>query len=714
MHPVLIGVAWPYANGGLHLGHVAGSLLPPDIFRRYQRMAGHDVLMVSGSDCHGTPIMLKADAEGKTPQEVVDAFNKDHTEALRRLDIGFDLFTKTTTDNHVQHVQEIFTACKEMGYIEKRTQQAPFDPIAGRFLPDRYVEGTCPHCDTEGARGDQCDHCGKTLDPQELKEPRSKLNPEAAIEFRDTDHFFFLLSKLQPKLERYVADNAGHWRSNTVNFTKNWLSEGLQDRAITRDLTWGIPIPLDGFDDKRIYVWFEAVCGYFTAAVEWADRAARGDWDNLPAGAANLQTGVPGAAAASDADAFAKYWANAEARSYYFLGKDNIPFHTIIWPAILIAYNEWREKHGKPQLVLPYDVPANEFLNLSGQQFSKSRGISIGVHDVLDRFQSDAVRYYLSVNMPDQRDADWTWDDFLSKTNDELVGTMGNLVHRVLSFSQKNLGTIPAHADTDLDAKVTAAIAACGQDMAKHLDKVELKKAVKRLLEFAGTGNQLMQETAPWKLLKEDRAAGEAALHSLLRIVKAMAVYMAPYMPAAADQAWQLLGEDGSVHDASWADAGSPLKVGHPLEMPQALFKKLDKKDIPGAEAEKPADKPTKGAKKAEPEPETNGLVTFDEFQRVHLRIATIKSVEDHPKADKLYVLKLDVGELGERQVVAGLKAYYDAADLEGQTVAFVANLAPVKLRGVESQGMILAADHGGIVSVLNPNRAVPPGATIR
>ncbi len=722
--PILIGVAWPYANGGLHLGHVAGSLLPPDIFRRAMRMQGHDVLMVSGSDCHGTPIMLKADAEGITPADVVERYNQDHTGALRRLGIGFDLFTRTTTKNHQSLVQEIFTACLEMGYIEKRTQQAPFDTKAGRFLPDRYVEGICPHCDMDGARGDQCDHCGKTLDPQELKSPRSKLDPDSPIEFRDTDHWFFLLSKLQPKLERYVAENAGHWRANTVNFTKNWLKEGLQDRAITRDLTWGIELPSgvatpEEQASKRIYVWFEAVCGYYTAAVEWAKRSSDSDWSGLPEGAANLQTGVPGAAAAGDATGYGKWWMG-DSRSYYFLGKDNIPFHTIIWPGILIAYNEWLEKQGRPQLVLPYDVPANEFLNLSGQQFSKSRGISIGVHDVLDRFQSDAVRYYLAVNMPEQRDSDWTWDDFLSKTNDELVGTIGNLVHRVLSFTQKNLGQIPGHGETDLERDVVAEIEACARDMAKHLEKVELKKAVRRLLEFAGWGNQTMQETAPWKLLKDDRAAGEAALHSLLRVVKALGVFLAPFTPEAAQKIWSMMGEDGSVHDAAWSQATAPLAVGHALEMPQALFRKLDPKDIPGAEEpqqEKAAEnaKPSKASKpKQEAKADDDGLVSFDEFLKVQLRIATIKSVEEHPKADKLYVLKLDVGDLGERQVVAGLKAYYEPQDLEGQTVAFVANLAPAKLRGVESQGMILAADHDGVVSVLNPHRAMPPGATIR
>lgn len=710
--PVYIGVAWPYANGGLHLGHVAGSLLPPDIFRRYKRMADHDVLMVSGSDCHGTPILLKAEAEGVSPGEVVDRYHAEHVRALHRLGIGFDLFTKTTTDNHQERVQAIFRAAKDGGFIETRTQKAPYDAVAKRFLPDRYVEGTCPHCGYGDARGDQCDDCGKTLDPNELKEPRSKLDPDHPIEFRDTDHFFFLLSKLQPALEDYVAANTDHWRPNTINFTQNWLREGLKDRPITRDLTWGVPIPLEGFEDKRIYVWFEAVCGYLTASMEWARRSAADDWTGLVDGAH-----VDSAPPAKDADGWTHWWTDPKTKAYYFLGKDNIPFHTIIWPGILTATNAAREKAGEAPLVLPYDVPANEFLNLSGKQFSKSRGVTIDVHDVLDRFQADAVRYYLAVNMPEQRDTDWTWDDFLAKVNDELVGTLGNLAHRILSFTAKNLGEVPpAPADSDLDHDIVAEIEACGQDMAGHLDQVRLKRGIRRLVEFAVYGNQMMQEAAPWKRLKEDPDGAKKDLYSLLRIVKALAVYMAPYMPEAADKAWRALGEDGSVHDAAWDDAAAPLESGATLQPPKALFVKLDRKDLPQPSKTHP-EAPINVKPEDDKDPEETSMddtISFDDFQKIKLRLATIRSVKEHPDADKLYILRLDVGDLGERQVVAGLKPYYDPKDLEGKTVAFVANLKPAKLRGIESQGMILAADHDGAVAVLTPQKDLPPGATIR
>ncbi|MEA3165441.1 MAG: methionyl-tRNA synthetase [Thermoplasmata archaeon] len=712
--PILVAVAWPYANGPLHLGHVAGSLLPPDIFRRAMRMRGHDVVMVSGSDCHGTPILLKAEKEGKTPAEVVAFYNAEHKESLRRLAIGFDLFTATTTDNHRKWVQEIFLAAREAGYIETRTQKAPYDAKAKRFLPDRYVEGTCPHCKQPGARGDQCDSCGKTLDPQELIGPVSKLDPTSPVTFRDTEHFFFLLSKLQPDLERYVAATAGHWRANTINFTQNWLKDGLQDRAITRDLTWGVAIPpipgsTKDYSDKRIYVWFEAVCGYLTASIEWAQKQ-----------------GKP--------DAWTKWWTDPKARGYYFLGKDNIPFHTIIWPGILTAYNKARAKKGQPQLNLPYDVPANEFLNLSGLKFSKSQGVGIGVQEVLDRFQADAVRYYLSINMPEQKDADWTWEDFQSKVNDELVGALGNLVHRVLSFTKQNLGAIPAEppASDPLDKKIREAIAACGDDMGLHLDAVQLRPGIRRLMELAIQGNGWMQEAKPWAVLKTDRKAAEASLHSLLRVVKALAVYVAPYLPTAAEETWLMLGETGSVHDQPWSAAQQPLKAGHPIAEPKALFVKLDPADIAKLAGASPTttDRATDSTKGTETKgsaksvqsvaPSPSGAasapatITIDEFQRINLRLATVKSVEAHPKADKLFVIRLDAGDLGERQVVAGLKAHYKPEELVGKTVAFVANLQPAMLRGVESQGMILAADDGTTVAVLEPQRKLPPGSKIR
>ncbi|MHB8632667.1 MAG: methionine--tRNA ligase [Thermoplasmatota archaeon] len=686
--PLFLGVAWPYANGPLHLGHVAGSLLPPDIFARYARMAGHPVLMVSGSDCHGTPIMIQAEKEGTTPEAVVARFHADHRRALERLGIAFDLFTTTTTANHREWVQRILKDAMAAGFIEARTAKAPYDPAGKRFLPDRYVEGTCPHCGAQGARGDQCDACGKTLDPQELKDPRSKLNPGTPIEFRDTEHLFLLLSKLQAPLEAYVRAHAGHWRPNTVHFTEGWLKDGLQDRAITRDLSWGVPVPIPGYQDKRVYVWFEAVCGYLSAAVEWAQKS-----------------GHP--------QAWRTFWENPECRPYYFLGKDNIPFHTIVWPAILMAENQARKARGEVPLNLPFEVAANEFLNLAGLKFSKSQGVGIGVHEVLDRFEANSVRYYLSINMPEGRDSDWAWPDFLSKVNDELVGNLGNFLHRVVSFTHNFVGQVPVPSPDEFDAEIEKEVRQAFEDVTRELAAVRLRPAVRRIMELASRGNERMQQAQPWALWKTDRKAAEGRLYSLLRVCKALTVMMAPYLPDAAQASWEQLGQKGQVAKASWEEALVPLLPATPLGEPHPLFRKLDPAEIPGAAAPaeaKPA-APTAAAAATGGAPAT---VTIDEFARIDLRVALVKEASPHPKADKLYVLKLDVGALGERQVVAGLRAHYKAEELVGRRVAFVANLAPARLRGVESQGMVLAGDDGAHVALLSPLSELAPGSKIR
>jgi methionyl-tRNA synthetase len=684
---ILVAVAWPYANGHLHLGHMAGSLLPPDIFARYHRMAGDRVLMVSGSDSHGTPILLTAEKEGKTPREVVEFYHRAHVEALQGFGIAFDLFTSTMTDNHREHVQDIFRTLHDGGFLVKRTTRAPYDTAANRFLPDRYVEGTCPHCAYDSARGDQCDNCGKTLDPEELVNARSKQNPHAPLEFRETEHFFFRLGEFTERLEAYLEDKT-HWRPAVVNFTRNWLKEGLQDRPITRDLSWGVPIPLPGYEGKCLYVWFEAVCGYLTASIEWSHRH-----------------GKP--------EAWKRWWEDPEARAYYFLGKDNIPFHTIIWPSIIMGYSDGREARGAPALNLPHDVPANEFLNLDGKQFSKSRGIGIWVPDVLARFDPDQVRYYLSVNMPETRDTNWTWEDFVAKVNDELVDTFGNLAHRALTMVQKHYGAVPepgppAAAETELFARIEAV----HKEVTEHLEACRFKQAIRAVMSLAQEGNRYFDAAAPWRLVKEDAKRAATVLHATLRLARALAVMSAPFLPFAADRLWAMLGEPGSVHNAPWSAALAAPRAGAPLPPPAVLFTKLDIKEIvrPAADA---APAKVKEEKKMSAT-ETQDVVRFEEFQRLDLRAARVMRVKDHPSADKLYVLELDVGAFGTRQVVAGLKPYYKKEELEGRLVAFVANLAPAKLRGVESQGMILAGDHDGTVAVLGFEKELPPGAKIR
>ncbi len=679
--PVLVCVAWPYANGSLHLGHLAGSLLPPDIFARYHRAKGNRVLMVSGSDCHGTPIMVTAEKQGKTPAQVVEEYHAEHVQSLEDLGIQFDLFTKTTTDNHRQHVQDIFKTLLDQGYLEERETEATYCASEKRFLPDRYVEGVCPHCGSDGARGDQCDTCGKTLDPTDLKEPTCK-HCGATPEVRPTRHFFFRLTAFQDRLTKWLAGKKD-WRANTINFTDNWLAEGLKDRAITRDLTWGVPIPLDGYEDKRLYVWFEAVCGYLTASIEWADRVA------------------------GDADAWKDWWYGESAESYYFLGKDNIPFHTIIWPSILMGYSDGLVRSGRAEkpLNLPTDVPANEFLTLSGQQFSKSRGIGIGIPDILEKFDPDTIRYYLSVNMPESRDADWSWEDFTAKVNDELVGTFANYAHRVLSFVHNHYGDVPPAGEPGAkDAEAVAQIEAARQEVGRHLERCEFKKAVRRAVKLAQYANQYIDEVAPWKLIKDDRGACDARLNTALRLVQALAILMQPFLPRASQRLWESLGEDGAVETAAWSSAGTQLPAGRSLAEPKVLFEKIDLSERLGG-PDTTEDEATS---------ETTEHVSIKDFQRLDLRVGRIAEVKDHPDADKLYVLTIEEGDGSTRTLVAGMKAHYAKEDLLGRMVAYVANLEPAKIRGVESQGMVLGADDGTAVSVLSPDKELAPGARIR
>ncbi len=681
---IFIGVAWPYANGDLHLGHVAGSLLPPDIFRRYHKLAGNDVLMVSGSDMHGTPITVSAEEEGVEPEDFAARYNARHKASLRNLSIEFDLFTSTATANHQEVVHDLFLTLLDAGYIDQREMTSLYDPEAERFIPDRYVEGTCPHCGYDDARGDQCDECGRTLDPDELQDPRSKLTG-AEPEERDTEHFFLRLSDLEPRLEAWVEEQQAeaNWRSNAVNFTRNWLDEGLRDRAITRDLTYGIPIPEEAgeFPTKRIYVWFEAVTGYLSAAKQWARDVA------------------------GDEDAWRAFWQDPDARAYYFLGKDNIPFHTIIWPAMIMGYREGKDEHHN----LPYDVPANEFLNLGSEQFSKSRGVAIWADDVVERFGVDAVRYYLTVNMPEVRDAAWTWEDFLSKVNDELVGAYGNFAHRVLTFTKKHFGEVPqAPPEDERTRESVERLGTVHATVTEHLEACQFKKALKEVMTLAREGNRYLDEQAPWTLIKTDEAAAGAVLHHGLRIARALAIMTAPFLPDSAQDLWTQLGQEGSVHDASWDAALEPLAPGTPLGEPQVLFTKLDPDEVLG---NSDTDDDTANAMEEPPMPEN--LVSFDDFQQLDLRIGHVTSVEDHPDADKLYVVKVDVG--GEtRQLVAGLKPFMAKDAIEGKRVVVVANLEPAKLRGVESQGMLLAAEDDGEVSLLRPEKDLPAGSKVK
>jgi len=536
---IFIGVAWPYANGPLHLGHITGAYLPADIFARYHRLKGNKVLMVSGSDQHGAPITIRAEQEATTPQEVVTRYHRQFIDCWEKLGISFDLFTTTETPNHTQVTHDIFLTLLDKGYIYKDKMLQAYCPKCQRFLPDRYLEGTCPYCGFTKARGDECDECGKPLNPSELKDLRCYLCATPP-RFESSEHFFLRLSSFQDKLSAWIKEQT-HWRRNVLSTSWKFLDEGLKDRAITRDLGWGVTVPQSGFERKRIYVWFEAVIGYLSASKEWAKSQG-------------------------DDTAWQAFWQD-DAKSFYFIGKDNIFFHTLIWPAMLMGYGG---------LNLPYDVPANEFLTIEGRKLSTSRGWAIWLHDYLGRYDPDALRYTLAVNMPDTGDSDFSWREFLRRNNNELVATYGNLAHRVLTFAQRNFdGVVPTPGELDErsqsllhEAEVTFA------DVDRLLYRCEFKGAIKEAMSLAQEANRYLDEQAPWKTIKTERETSAKSVYTVLSVLAALKTVLYPFLPFSSEKLHSFLGFDGSVQEMGWRV--KVLPPGQKLRQPQPLFVKLD------------------------------------------------------------------------------------------------------------------------------------------
>ncbi len=545
---ILVCVAWPYANYLLHVGQAAGAYLPADIFARYQRMAGNEVLMVSGSDSHGTPITVSADRDGVTPRDIVDRYHPKIVETWERLGISFDLYTTTLTENHYETTQEVFEVLLKKGLLYTATTDQLYDPQAERFLPDRYVEGTCPHCGFKEARGDQCDNCGKTLDAVELKEPRSRMTGATPV-LRQSEHFFLKLSALQAELEPWVREQA-HWRKNVLNFTLGWLNEGLKDRAITRDIAWGVPVPVEGWESKRIYVWFDAVIGYLSATREWAQRSG-------------------------DPEAWRPFWEDPATKSYYFIGKDNIPFHTIIWPAMLLG-------HGG--LTLPYDVPANQYVNFSaGQKQSKSKRIGAWVLDLLDTYAPDVVRFYLTQIMPETSDSEFREDEMIRANNEVLIATWGNLANRVISMVHRNFGGVaPATGELApesraLIAEAEAAFATVGAEFGACHFRGGLQEA----LRLAQNANRYLDERAPWKAVKTDLDHAAETLATALNVISALKTLLHPILPFSTTQLHEDLAQPGRVIDGGWRYA--PVVAGTQLRPPRPLYTKLDIPEAVGA-----------------------------------------------------------------------------------------------------------------------------------
>jgi methionyl-tRNA synthetase len=666
MARIFVGIGWPYANGPFHIGHLAGAYLPGDIFARFHRLLGDEVLMVSGSDMHGTPTTYRAEKEGVSPRVIAERFHAINKTAFEKLGISFDLFTHTHTTNHERTVQELFLRLLQNGFITRASEENAYCPKDQRFLPDRYLNGRCPYCGNESARGDECDRCGRLLEPKQLIEPRCSLCGTPA-EFRPTEHFYLRLDKMQESLTRYLADKT-YWRGNVLAATQNFLQGGLKPRAITRDLTWGIPIPLDGYPTKRIYVWFEAVVGYLSAAKEWA-----------------IRRGEP--------EAWHRFWdPEAPVQQYYFVGKDNIYFHTLLWPGILISAGGFQK---------PYDVPANEWMQIEGRKISKSRSSDLDafIPSLLGHYPPDVIRFYAAALAPQNHDTEFSWDEFARLPEEVLSNQYGNLVQRVLVFARENcsgkIPTLPPGFQEFAPDGIGAKIRRAHEEITGHFEAVRLKEGFERALTEVREGNRWFQEARPWQASESEKAR---TVYEGLWLLKAAAVWLSPVIPFSSEQVWRMLGFDHGPGPGDWVGALVPPPSDQKLGTVQPLFPR------PAAAARGP-EAPSAVASPA--------AATTDGFVPLAIQAATVQTIAPHPSADKLYVIELNVGGAKPRTVVAGLRPFYREAELLGRRVAVLANLEPRTIRKMTSQGMVLAADTGSQVEVLSYPETVGPGTYV-
>ncbi|WP_297074214.1 methionine--tRNA ligase [Thermococcus sp.] len=726
----MVTSALPYANGPIHAGHLAGAYLPADIFVRYLRLKGEEVLYICGTDEHGTPITFRALKEGRSPREIVDEFHEHIKTTFERAKISFDFFGRTELPVHYRLSQEFFLKALENGHLIKKVTKQAYCEHDKMFLPDRYVIGTCPYCGAENQRGDQCEVCGRPLTPEILINPRCNIcgNP---ITFKDSAHYYIKMKDFEERLRKWVEGQ--HWKPNVKNTVLGWINEGLEERAITRDLDWGIPVPLDDEDvkGKVLYVWFEAPIGYISITIEALKRAGKDDeWK--------------------------KFWLNldGETKVVHFIGKDNIPFHAIFWPAFLMAYGKYRDGEVEAEWLLPYDIPANEYLNLEGKKFSTSRNWAIWVHEFLNVWPADYLRYYLTAIMPETRDSDFSFEDFKIKINEELVNNLGNFVHRAMTFVNRYFdGVVPERGElNELDKQAFEEIEKAFKEAGELIMSYRFKDALKRVMELAIFGNRYFDHQRPWKTAKTDRERTATTVNVSLQIVKALGILIEPFLPDASEKIWHLLNlEERRKWEFTEVPAGHRVRKAFPMfrkvtddeiiyfilnyiargnpESAKLLLEKYYRRDdvvtvayerfkneeearailksIYGEEIEE------SGKKNKEKEAKKMGYVSFDDFAKLDLRVGKIIEVKDHPNADRLYVVKVDIGD-EVRTLVAGLKKYYKPEELLNKTVVIIANLEPKKLRGVESQGMLLAADDGKNVALLMPDKEVKLGARIR
>ena len=675
----LVTCALPYANGPVHIGHLAGVYVPADIYVRYLRMRGEEVLYVCGSDEHGVPITIKARQQGCTPQDIVDKYHKIIDESFKGLGINFDIYGRTSSKVHEKNASEFFKKLYDDGkFITKESEQY-YDPEAKTFLADRYIVGTCPKCGAEGAYGDQCEKCGSTLSPEELINPKSKLSGAEPIK-KKTTHWYLPLQDYEQWLREWILEGHKEWRSNVYGQVKSWLDGGLEPRAVTRDLDWGVPVPVEGAEGKVLYVWFDAPIGYISNTQELLPN----DWE--------------------------KWWKSEDTKLVHFIGKDNIVFHCIVFPAMLKAYGDG--------YILPENVPANEFLNLEGDKISTSRGWAVWAHEYLQDFpgKQDVLRYVLTANAPETKDNDFSWKDFQARNNSELVAIFGNFVNRAVVLTHKYFGgKVPAAGELlDVDRETLAQIPLLKASLEKNIEGYHFREALKDAMSIARVGNKYISDTEPWKVAKTDMARTATILNVSLQICADLGIAFEPFTPFSAEKLRTMLGSP-----LDWALLGQSdiLKEGHQLGQAELLFSKiedaeiqvqLDKLDAIRKEREEAAK--AEAAKQVAPQKE---LCTFEQFEAMDIRTATVLEAERVPKTDKLLKLTIDTG-IDKRTIVSGIAEYYTPEQMVGKQICILANLAPRTIRGIESKGMILMARQGdGKMRFITPEEALANGAQI-
>jgi methionyl-tRNA synthetase len=652
----LVTSALPYANGPIHLGHLAGAYLPADLYVRYKRLIGDDVVYICGSDEHGVPITIAADKEGVTPQDIVDRYHQANKAVFARIGISFDYYGRTSSAVHHEVSSSIFKTIHDKGFFRKKTEKQLYDPQAGKFLADRYVKGTCPKCGYAEAYGDQCEKCGTSLSPSELIDPKSMLTG-AAPELRETEHWYLPLGEFQPEIESWL-NTRENWKPNVMGQCRSWLTTGLTDRAVTRDLNWGVPVPLEDAQGKVLYVWFDAPIGYISATKEWAESI------NQP-------------------DLWKTYWMDEETDLIHFIGKDNIVFHCIMFPATLM-------KHGG--FVLPKNVPANEFLNLEGQKLSTSRGWAVWLHDYLDAFEPDMLRYALGTTLPENKDSDFSWKDFQTRVNSELADILGNFVFRTLSFTDRFFdGTVPELTNpSQEDEAALAEIEKTRTAVADAYERFHLRDAIAQTMNLARAGNKYLTDTEPWKTRKSDIAACANSIHVCLQITAALSVLFEPLLPFSMSRLRSYL----NLTSFNWQGISSQmLTPGTRVISGEILYKKVDDDQIltqiQNLEAASSASRP----QVEKPYADVVSEATFEEFQKLDLRTGLVLSAENVPKSKKLLKLNVDLG-FEIRQVMSGIAEYFSPEQIINKKVVVVANLKPRKIMGEESKGMILMANN--------------------